>query len=186
MRAELAAAVGGLIGHINETPYQLDKAAIEQLVKAANIVTHARTAVERDYRGDVIDAHAPEAPTRFAKQLAQLVRGSVALGMDRGTAMRLALRCARDSVPQLRLSILLDLAEHPGSRATDVARSIAKPRRTVRRELEALHILGLLLCQEEQADGDESKTVDRSGVRPRHIADHWWAPSLLKPTGAEK
>jgi hypothetical protein len=36
----------------------------------------ARTGVEPDYKGEVIDAHAPEMPTRFAKQLAQLVRGA--------------------------------------------------------------------------------------------------------------
>jgi hypothetical protein len=54
----------------------------------------ARTAVERDFRGDVVDAHAPEMPTRFGKQLAQMVRGGIAIGMSRGAAVRLALRCA--------------------------------------------------------------------------------------------
>jgi hypothetical protein len=64
------------------------------LIKAADIVTAARTGVERDYRGEVIDAHALEMPTRFAKQLGQLVRGAVAIGMPVKNAMRLALRCA--------------------------------------------------------------------------------------------
>ena len=88
---------------------------IDQLVKAADIVTMARTAVERDYRGEVIDAHAPEMPTRFAKQLAQMVRGGVAIGMSRKAAMRLAIRCARDSIPPLRLEILLDVAANPST-----------------------------------------------------------------------
>jgi hypothetical protein len=79
-------------------------------------VTFTRTAVERDYKGDVINAHAPEMPTRFAKQLAQMVRGGLALGMSRESAMRLALRCGRDSAPPLRIDILLDLASNPGAR----------------------------------------------------------------------
>jgi hypothetical protein len=162
MRAELAAAVGGLVGHINtEETYELHDNEIDQLIKAADIVTFTRTAVERDYRGDPIDAHAPEMPTRFAKQLAQLVRGSLALGMRREAAMRLAMRCARDSFPPLRSEILLDLAGNPESRAVDVSKRIVKPYRTARRELEALHTLGLLRCDEEQSVIDETKTIWR-------------------------
>ena len=60
------------------TAIDLTEAEQERLLDAANVVTLARTGVEYDYRGDVIDAHAPEMPTRFAKQLMQLVRGAVA------------------------------------------------------------------------------------------------------------
>jgi hypothetical protein len=159
MRAELAAAVGGLVGNIDaEKPYELEEAEISQLVKAANIVTHGRTAVDRDYRGDILDAHMPEMPTRFIKQLTQLVRGGLALGMRREAAMRLALRCARDSFPPLRSEILLDLARNPDSRVTDVSKNVVKPYRTVRRELEALHTLGLLRCDEEETSGTDGKT----------------------------
>jgi hypothetical protein len=159
MRAELAAAVGGLIGHIDAAAnYDLHDSETRQLIKAANIITHARTAVERDYRGDILDAHSPEMPTRFAKQLTQLVRGGRALGMRREAAMRLALRCARDSFPPLRSEILLDLARSPDSRVTDVSKRITKPYRTVRRELEALHTLGLLRCDEEETTTNDDKT----------------------------
>jgi hypothetical protein len=98
-------------------------------------------------------------PTRFAKQLAQLVRGGLALGMRREAAMRLALRCARDSLPPLRSEILLNLARNPDARAVDVSKRIVKPYRTVRRELEALHTLGLLRCDEEKSVTEESKTI---------------------------
>ena len=162
MRAELAAAVGGIIGHIDcDGTYELRDDEINRLIRAADVVTYARTAVERDYRGDVIDAHAPEMPTRFAKQLAQMVRGGLALGMNRAAAMRLALRCARDSAPPLRTEILLDLASHPRSRAIDVSHNVTRPLRTVRRELEALHMLRLLRCDEEQSAVDENKTIWR-------------------------
>jgi hypothetical protein len=164
MRAELAAAVGGLVSHINtQEGYKLHENEIGQLIKAADIVTFSRTPVECNYHSDPIDAHAPEMPTRFAKQLAQMVRGGLALGMRREAAMRLALRCARDSFPPLRSQILLDLARNPDSRVVDVSRRIIKPYRSVRRTLEALHTLGLLRCVEEQTTtaDDETKTIWR-------------------------
>jgi hypothetical protein len=95
-------------------------------------------------------------PTRFAKQLAQIVRGGVAIGLSRKAAMRLAIRCARDSAPPLRLEILLDVAANPDSRPSDVRQRINKPWTTVKRALEALHMLGILRCDEEPelgADG---------------------------------
>jgi hypothetical protein len=162
MREELAAAVGGLITRACTDDVRLTETEIEQLVKAADIVTMARTAAERDYQGEIIFTHAPEMPTRFAKQLAQVVRGAVAIGMTRERAMRLAIRCGRDSIPPLRLEILLDLALYPGSRPGDVRRRIDKPWRTTKRELEALHMLGLVRCDEESEesdDGGKDKTV---------------------------
>ena len=149
MREELAKAVGGVIAKMSTDDVELTEDEIKKLLDVADIVTMARTAVEHDYRGDVIDAHAPEMPTRFAKQLTQIIRGGVAIGMSRKRAMALAVRCARDSVPPLRLTILLDIAAHPGSRPGDVRRRISKPWTTVKRELEALHMLGLVQCDEE-------------------------------------
>jgi hypothetical protein len=162
MRAEIAAGVGGLINHVEvDREWPLEDREMRSLVKVADIVTYTRTAVERDFRGDVIDSHAPEMPTRFAKQLAQMVRGGGALGMSRREALQLAMRCARDSIPQLRLEILLDLAGNPRSRAADVCQRITKPHRTVRRELEALNTLRLLHEEQEQSIADESKIVWR-------------------------
>ncbi|MFI7013653.1 hypothetical protein [Streptomyces sp. NPDC050164] len=110
MRAELAAAVGGVLAGVDaESGITVTDDETERLLAAADVVTLARTGVEHDYQGRVIDADMPEAPTRFAKQLAQVVRGGVAVGMDREAAMQLAIRCARDSVPPLRLAILRDL-----------------------------------------------------------------------------
>jgi hypothetical protein len=71
------------------------------------------------------------------------------------------LRCARDSFPPLRSHILLDLARHPDSPVADVSKRIVKPYRTVRRELEALHTLGLLRCDGEQTTNNDGKTVWR-------------------------
>jgi hypothetical protein len=153
MRKELATAAGGLVTHACTDNVPVLDTEIFRLLKAANIVTMARTAVERDYKGEVIDAHAPEMPTRFAKQLTQLVRGAVAIGMQREEAMRLAMRCARDSIPPLRLKILLDLARNPDSRPSDVRKRIAKPRSTTKREMDALTMLGVLSGDEESGKG---------------------------------
>ena len=98
-------------------------------------------------------------PTRFAKQLGQLVRGSVAIGATVDHALRLALRCAHDSIPPLRAEILVDIANNPCSEPHEVHRRIGRPRNTVRRELEALHMLRLLQCEETDEENDKGKVV---------------------------
>lgn len=157
MRAEMAAAVGKLIGDVDpECEIAVDEDEAEHILQAADLVTLARTGVEFDYRGEVTDAHAPEMPTRFAKQLTQLMRGAIALGMTRCAALTLAIRCARDSMPPLRLEILHDLTEHPDSQTLNVARRLNKPRSTVRRQVQALHLLGVLQSRvEERLDGKD-------------------------------
>jgi hypothetical protein len=166
MRKALAQVTGKLIEHMDKKGHTLDKAQRTRLIKAADIVTAARTGVERDYRGDVIDAHALEMPTRFAKQLGQLVRGAVAIGLPADRAMQLAIRCARDSIPPLRCQILLDIAANPKAEPHEVHRRIGRPRHTVRRELEALHMLRLLQCEET----DETMRV-RLPAPPDQAAD---------------
>jgi hypothetical protein len=158
MRAELSGAVAGVLaGVVDGAGVLVTREEVRTLLAAANLVTRARTGVEYDYKGDVIDAHAPEMPTRFAKQLTQVVRGAVAVGMDRGQALRLAIRCARDSMPPLRLDILDDVAAHPGSTVSDVRKRLGKPRATVDRQLQALHILRILTCREESLGGTGTK-----------------------------
>ena len=55
-------------------------------------------------------------------------------------------------MPPLRLDLLLDVAAHPVSRVIDIRRRVEKPRATVDRQLQALHIMGLLSCEEEEAE----------------------------------
>jgi predicted transcriptional regulator len=153
MRQEMAAAVAGLVSGIDGTKvYQLSDQDEDIIVKAAELVTLARTGVELDYRGDVIDAHAPEMPTRLAKQLTQIMRGAIAIGMKHDAALDLVIRCARDSMPQLRLTVLRDVADNPDSRVIDIRRRLQKPRATTDRTLQALHMIGLLQCREEEAE----------------------------------
>jgi hypothetical protein len=161
MREELAEAVAALINNIDtENTYELTPEDTDIILKAADLVTRARTGVKRDYRGDVIDAHDPEMPTRFAKQLTQILRSAVAIGMEHQAALKLVLRCAKDSIPQLRLALLIDLASHPYSPVIDIRRRLQRPRLTVDRALQELHVLGLLTCEEEEEQRGE-KTIHK-------------------------
>jgi hypothetical protein len=151
MREELAQAVAGLVSQVNpDCAVDLTDEEANCILQAADIVTLARTGVEIDYRGDIIDSHMPEMPTRFAKQLTQIMRGALAVGMSRQDGMALVVRCARNSMPPLRLAVLEDIAVHPGSRIIDVRRRLQRPRATADRALQALHVLGLLTCREEE------------------------------------
>jgi hypothetical protein len=80
MREKLATAVGGLIANVCTDDVSLQESERDRILKAADITTTARTAAERDYRSEVDWVHDPEMPTRFAKQLTQIVRGSTATG----------------------------------------------------------------------------------------------------------
>lgn len=168
MRGDLARTVGNSLGRIDSTLAVLDADAQDELLRAADLVTYARTAVERDTQGNIIDAHAPEMPTRFAKMLGQICRGGLALGMTPDWAMATAIRVAGDSMPPLRLRLLADIAENPDSRTSDVQKRVQKPRTTVDRELQALHVLGLLVCDDTGQGGwryDLSEAVDRSTLK---------------------
>jgi hypothetical protein len=151
MQRELAQAFASVVGHVDPNgEYQLTEDEVDRILTVADLVTLARTGVEVDYRGDVVSAHAPEMPTRFAKQLTQIMRGGLAIGMPRDRALALAIRCARDSMPPMRFAVLKDLASNKVSKVLDIRRRLQKPRSTTDRTLQALHVLGLLTCHENE------------------------------------
>jgi hypothetical protein len=181
MRTELAEVVGGVLSSVDpDQAITLTDDETQALGDAADIVTLCRTGVDYDYRGDVIDAHAPEMPTRFAKQLVQVVRGAVAVGMERLDALRLAIRCARDSMPPLRLAILDDVAANAHTRTIDVRRRLNKPRNTVDRQLQALHMLGVLACDELEDEArqrsvwyyDIAEGINPAAIRVPDLSPH--------------
>lgn len=150
MRRDLADAVAELLdGTDPAAAPDLTEDEMLILLDLADVVTRGRTAVERAYDGTPMFAHALEMPTRFAKQLAQIVRGGISLGMTREHAIDVAVRCAGDSMPPLRLRALADIAGHPLSRTSDATKRLQLPRRTVDRTLQEMHLLGLLVVEEE-------------------------------------
>jgi DNA-binding MarR family transcriptional regulator len=120
----------------------------ERLFQLSNLVTRVRTAVARDWREDVLQAHAPEMPTRFGKQLAQLIRGGMALGLDMEQAFHLAARAASDSLPPIKWRVLKYVYEHPGSTVDDVRIDQRMTYTTTKRTLDALMVQRLVRADE--------------------------------------
>jgi hypothetical protein len=163
IRSKITQVVTALINdaQLDDDDAELSETEESRLVAAADLVTLARTGVETDYRGNVVDAHEPEMPTRFVKQLVLIFRGALSIGIDRKDALKLALRCARDSIPPIRLSVLKDLAANDPDdcRIIDIAKRLRKPWSTARRTLEALYVLELINGIEvDEKDENQKKT----------------------------
>ena len=162
MRRELSAVVGRALAQVDPSRVApLTPADEERLYELANLVTLVRTAVEWDRRDDVMEAHAPEMPTRFGKQLAQIVRGGMALGLGSAESMALAVRAATDSLPPLKWRVLKDVAIHPRSHVADVRRRLDMVHNTAKRTLEALMVLGLV---ERAESGDDATYSIKSSI----------------------
>jgi len=172
IRQQIATSIAALIASASLSPRDATLTEDEKhdLVQTADLVTLTRSAVETDYRGNVIDAHEPEMPTRFVKELVQIFRGALSIGISRPKAFALTMRCARDSVPPLRLAVLRDVDKNDleDCRVADIAKRLEKPWMTIDRTLQALHVLRLLKCVNvdktrkqtgEDEDSDERKTV---------------------------
>jgi hypothetical protein len=160
IRKEISQAVATLIAdaRLNPRAMTLTEDEEDDLVAATNLVTRARTGVEVDYQGNVIEPHDLEMPTRFSKQLVLIFRGALAIGIGRGPAMALVLRCARDSIPPIRLSVLEDLAANDveDCRVSAIADRLRRPWTTIKRTLEALYVLGLVnIVKADAKDEDE-------------------------------
>ena len=152
MREELAASTGKLLAAVTATGrIKLSEAEEDVIYDVADLITRTRSPVERDYKGEPLFAHALEVPTRLAKELVQLVRGGLALGMTRPAAMRVLERCAADTMPPMRFKVLVDVASNPNSSTADVVKRLQIPRKTVDRTLQELHLLELLVVDEVQA-----------------------------------
>ena len=167
----VAEAVAGLLARPPAEPPALTPEEKRRLRDMANFVTRARTAVETDYHGDVIAAHALEMPTRFLKQLVQLVRGALGVGMARERALALALRCAIDSIPPMRLAVCLDLLDGGRSKAGEVAGRLVEDTRTVARVLSGLASLRVVHRELVPEPGFRGQAVDVSyySLLPAHV-----------------
>jgi hypothetical protein len=184
MREELANAVAGVIGGMDSARAgDVSEEEQENILAIANLITRARTGIERDYRGNVIDAHDPEMPTRFAKQLIMIKRGALSIGMSREAAVQLITRCAWDSIPKLRLQVLKDVAVYPNDDSAAIRKRVQKPRTTVDRTLQALHILGLLTCTEHKAVQALDDGKERTVTTYHYALADWIDADLLLERG---
>jgi hypothetical protein len=144
MRTDLAQITGKLLVMAAGRGPVLTDAENESILDLADLIAWTRTAVARSFNGQPEFAHAPEMPTRIAKQMVQLARGGLALGMTRDQAMAVVERCAADTMPPLRLRLLADVAANPDTATADVVTRTQLTRMTVDRGLQELQLLGLL------------------------------------------
>jgi hypothetical protein len=111
LRARIKATVGDFLEQFRECGrLELPERFIEPLIVLTDIVTRARSGVARDFNANLLYIPEPEAPTRLAKQLAQLGAAALAIGVDETEAWRLVRKLGWDSVPAVRCSVIDCLA----------------------------------------------------------------------------
>jgi len=162
MRAQLSRKVRDFFATLpaQADPPPLTEGQREWLINLADLVTRARSAVERDNyspRKEIVDVLGAEMPTRFVKVLDQFRRGLLAIGVDEPRVWKLLRKMARDSIPNLRRATLEYLADNKAPQSTRaVALGMKRPTSSVKRALEEL------LCY-ELVTRDSNKPIDDDG-----------------------
>jgi hypothetical protein len=154
MRHTLAALVQGFMAALPTIPPIVPEVLRLQLATMADFVTRCRSGVVRDgYRRELEYAPEPEMPARFTKQLFALLRGvalvcghEVATQEDYDRIARVALDC----IPAARRTVLRTIAALTAMKVealttTQVAQTAQYSTAAVRRALEDLQALGILL-----------------------------------------
>jgi hypothetical protein len=108
LRTRIKATVGDFLEQFrNCGRLDLPASFEEPLVVLADIVTRARSGVPRDgYSRELLYLPEPEAPTRLAKQLAQLAAAALAIGVSEPETWRLVRQVGWHSVPAVRCAVL--------------------------------------------------------------------------------
>ena len=127
-----------------------DAETTERLVRLATLAVRCRSAVDRDgYTREVQLIPEAEAPARLALVLLRLLNGLRAIGADAETAWRLVDKCALDSMPALRRTVLEALAAVDAATTTQIAERVGYPTTTARRALEDLAAHGIVQRQSQ-------------------------------------
>lgn len=154
MRQELGQAVAGFLHKVGKPEVPAPQGEIaERIVSLGDLVARARSQVARDFKGDPEIAHAPEMPTRVAKQLAQLWRGAKGCGLSDDDALAVVQRVAADSVPPDRRLVLEAVSTHMDPTSGDIATATGMSRRKADRVLQELALLRMIR-KESRQDGD--------------------------------
>jgi hypothetical protein len=137
------------------------------------MVTRARTGVARDrHTRDILYLPAPEAPTRLAKQLAQLLAALIAIGVVEDEAWKLVHKVGWDCVPAVRSSVIRLLSRYPEKELTraDLQEKTGLPDTTIRRVEEDLVVLGLADHRKE-SDSQTARWLISESKTPRAYWD---------------
>ena len=146
MREELRRAARHLLEAVatDELTRRPHEETTERLVGLAALAVRCRSAVERDLRSREINLISqPESPARLALVLLRLLNALRAIGTDVTTAWALVTKCALDSMPALRLTVLHDLIDHSAATVPQIAERAGYPHTTICRALEELAAHGV-------------------------------------------
>ena len=152
LRDHLIPMVAGFMRQLSQAEPTVSESQMTTLAALSDFVTRARSAVQRDgYKRELNYAPEPEGPGRFARQLFSLLRG-LAMVAGRPTIidddLRRVVRVALDSLPDVRRLVLRKLTETPEPLATaKLAQEVQYATATMRRALEDLQALELVLCE---------------------------------------
>jgi len=147
LRQRIRATVGDFLEPFQRCGrLELPNSFHEPLVELTDIITRARSGVARDgYSRELLYLPEPEAPTRLAKQLAQLGAAMLAMGVGEAETWRLLRKAGWDSVPAVRCAVLDMLARRDETPATvaELQEQTGLPQKTVERVIEDLVSLRL-------------------------------------------
>lgn len=180
IREGLAKRVAELIDGLPDTTPTLVPAHQETVVAVAELVTRARSAVERDPRSrELAYTPVPEMPPRFSRQLASLASGiALVSGHTEVTDddVRRVARVGLDGIPPARRACLEHLAAGRGWTVTsDVAAALRCSTTHARRTLEDLEVLDLV-----RRKSNKVSQIDRWSLHPtRSLVVRQW---LGKPS----
>jgi hypothetical protein len=176
LRERIRATVGDFLEQFLECGrLELPISFHEPLIELSDTVTRARSGVPRDgYSRELQYLPEPEAPTRLAKQLAQLGAGLLKMGVDQAETWRLLRKAGWDSVPAVRCSLLecLNLQSSPVTLSV-LEEETGLPRKTVERLVEDLVVLKL---------AHRVKDAGKWYVEASSIAREYWDSELSPET----
>jgi hypothetical protein len=176
LRARIKTAVGEFLGQFRDCGrLELPESFLEPLVTLTDIITRARSGVPRDgYSRELLYLPEPEAPTRLAKQLAQLGASLLAIGLDEAETWRLLRKVGWDSVPAVRCGVIETLSRlgEPVPLST-LEEETGLPDKTVRRVVE--DVVALRLAR-------RTKDAGKWYVEQSPIAHEYWTSERLPET----
>jgi len=142
MRMELSSMVADFFNSVNIAKHvSITNEENTKLINLAMFATRCRSAVDREsgYTHDITLVPGVEAPTRFVKILAQLLRGLQVIGVPKERAWVLVEKVALDSIPQFRQKVIQAMVSIDGEISTsDLAANLGYPTVTTKRTLEDL------------------------------------------------
>ena len=155
LRKRIRAAAGDFLQPFRDCgQLDLPERFQEPLVELTDIITRARSGVARDgYTRELLYLPQAEAPTRLAKQLAQLGAALLAMGVSEAETWRLLRKAGWDCVPAVRCAVIESLARRAETPATfaDLQEETGLPQKTVERVVE--DIVSLRLAKRVKVSG---------------------------------